>query len=74
MDYSFNNIKSNLFWEVTNVNYTEIDSKIIDKYFFTELNINAKISIVKLNQIKLEKPINLLMIRFLNQKHCSSSI
>lgn len=44
MDYSFNNIKSNLFWEVNAVNYTEIDSKIIDKHFFTELNIDAKLS------------------------------
>jgi len=47
MDYSFNNIKSNLFWEVNAINYTEIDSKIIDKYFFTELNIEAKLSIFK---------------------------
>lgn len=44
MDYSFNNVRSNLYWESVAVNYTEIDSKIIDKYFFNEMNMNTKLS------------------------------
>jgi hypothetical protein len=45
MDYSFNNVRSNLYWELSALNYTEIDSNIIDKHFFTEQNLNAKLSI-----------------------------
>lgn len=42
MDISFNNVRGSLYWDNPCLNYTDIDTKIIDKHFFSEMNINAK--------------------------------
>ena len=51
MDYSFNNMKGNLFWEMPALNYTDISNSDIDKYFFTENNIKDKNSKIILKLI-----------------------